>query len=86
MIKLYKIAVLFIAVAFLIGCATSKAQYKEEADKTNELPDKDIEKTFYLIGDAGKSPQGGMSKALTAFKNHTADKNTTEDFVLFFRR
>jgi len=83
MIKLYKIAVLFIAVAFLIGCATSKAQYKEEADKTNELPDKDIEKTFYLIGDAGKSPQGGMSKALTAFKNHTADKNTTEDFVLF---
>lgn len=65
------------------ACATYKAQYKEESHKTSVRPDKDVEKTFYLIGDAGKSPQGGMSNALRAFSIHIANKDTNGDYAIF---
>jgi len=83
MTKLFKLASFFFIIFFINSCATYKAQYKDEEDKTNGLPNKEVDKTFYLIGDAGKSPKGGMSKALTAFKNHTANLNTKDDFVIF---
>ena len=76
------IAILIIAT-LLNACATYKAQYRDEADKNNQIPNKEINKRFYLIGDAGKSPQGGMSKALTAFKNYTANLKTKDDYVIF---
>ncbi|WP_179343578.1 metallophosphoesterase [Winogradskyella ursingii] len=81
--KFYKPLVFLIVILIVNACATSKARYKDEDDKNNVLPNKPIEKTFYLIGDAGKSPKGGMSRALEAFKNHTIDKNTKDDFVIF---
>lgn len=65
------------------GCATHKAQYKDKIHKTQNLPDKEIDRTFYLIGDAGISPEGGMSAALTAFKNRTANKRTKDDYAIF---
>ena len=73
----------FVLAILLTNCASFEAQYKEKDETVVALPNKPIDKTFYLVGDAGKSPEGGMSKGLTAFKNHTANKNTTEDFVLF---
>ncbi|WP_040280260.1 metallophosphoesterase [Psychroserpens damuponensis] len=74
-----------ILIVFLLfnACATHKAQYKEEASKLAERPNKEIEKVFYLLGDAGKSPQGGMSKALTAFNNHIKDRDTKNDYAIF---
>jgi len=65
------------------ACATYKAQYKNEESAFAKRPDKEIDKTFYLIGDAGKSPDGGMSKALTAFNNHVANKDTKDDYTIF---
>ncbi|NNE31241.1 MAG: phosphoesterase, partial [Winogradskyella sp.] len=80
--KLFKYLV--IASCFTVtSCATFKAQYLNEADKTNQLPNKEINTTFYLIGDAGLSPQGEMSNALTAFNNHIANKNTEGDYTIF---
>src|SRR5690606_6037026 len=44
---------------------------------------KDIDKTFYLIGDAGVSINNELSDALQAFQNHISDKNTETDYVIF---
>ncbi len=70
-------------LVFLSACATYEAQYKDEGLKQNKAPQKEIEKRFYLIGDAGKSPMNGMSNALSAFHKHVEDKNTKEDHVIF---
>lgn len=74
-----------IIIIFLIfnACTTSKARFKNEKEANFKLPNKEIDRTFYLIGDAGKSPQGGMSKALTAFNNHIANKETKNDYTIF---
>jgi len=45
-----------------------------EDNKIQQLPDKPIDKTFYLIGDAGKSPINGYSKGLKAFKSFIKNK------------
>ena len=81
--NLYKSIRLIVIIFLFQACATYNAQYKNEEDKTNIVPDKEVERTFYLIGDAGLSPQGGMSNALTAFKDYTSDKKTKGDYALF---
>ncbi|MDY7394957.1 metallophosphoesterase [Aureibaculum sp. 2210JD6-5] len=65
------------------ACATYKAQYKDPNDKQNIFPNKEIDKTFYLLGDAGWSPMDSLSNGLRAFKAHIAKKNTKNDYVLF---
>lgn len=74
------------AILFLFlfnACATYEAQYRDEKLKEVKAPNKDVEKRFYLIGDAGKSPINGMSPALTGFKQHIKDKATKNDHVIF---
>lgn len=44
---------------------------------------KKIEKTFYLVGDAGLSPMGGMSDALSAFRQFLQGKETKGNYALF---
>ena len=71
-------------ITFLIAsCASYKAQYKEEDNKIQQLPDKPIDMTFYLIGDAGKSPINGYSKGLKAFKSFIKNKNTKNTYAIF---
>ncbi|SFZ89390.1 Calcineurin-like phosphoesterase [Flaviramulus basaltis] len=65
------------------ACATYNPQYASEEDKQNQFPSKEIDKTFYLVGDAGLSPTNGMSLALTAFNKHIEGKKTKEDYTLF---
>lgn len=83
MIRLSKIFSLFSAVLLIAGCATPNAQYKFEDNNQNPLPNKEIDKTFYLIGDAGLSPLGGMSNGLIAFKKHIERKPTDGDYAVF---
>ncbi len=83
MIKTLRLPVLLLVILLVNACATHEAIYKEEAYQIQQIPEKPIDRTFYLIGDAGKSPQNGMSKALTAFSNYISDKNTEDDFVIF---
>lgn len=67
----------------LNACATYDTRYRDDKLKENKAPDKEIEKRFYLIGDAGKSPLNGMSPALTAFSNHIKNLKTDNDYVVF---
>ncbi|PSG90661.1 metallophosphoesterase [Aurantibacter aestuarii] len=72
-----------LAVFLFSACATYKEQYKDEDNKIENLPtDKPIQ-TFYLIGDAGKSPVNGMSKGLTILDEHIKDKSTKKDYMIF---
>ncbi|OIQ23194.1 metallophosphoesterase [Lacinutrix sp. MedPE-SW] len=68
---------------FISSCATYKAKYRDESDKNATLPNKEVDRKFYLIGDAGKSPMGGMSLGLQAFKAHISNKNTKKDVAVF---
>ncbi|HET8735504.1 MAG TPA: metallophosphoesterase, partial [Pricia sp.] len=77
---------LFAGLSFLLvfsGCATYKAKYAEDAIKANRPNEKEVAHTFYLIGDAGKSPMGGMKNALKLFKRKldSADVNSTALFL-----
>lgn len=65
------------------GCATYEAKYAEPysgnlpSDKNREL-----EHTFYLIGDAGLSPEGDLNPTLKRFKS-VLDKADKKSTVLF---
>jgi len=72
----------FFAILLLSSCATYKAQYKNSTS-VNTFTDKEIEHSFYLIGDGGNSPLGESSKTIQAFKSELAkaSKNSTAIFL-----
>lgn len=72
-----------IIVLFLTACATYKPKYSDLAQTQNIETSKEVSHTFYLIGDAGLSPIGGMNPVLKAFKEklQKADANSTAIFL-----
>ncbi|GMN06945.1 metallophosphoesterase [Croceitalea sp. MTPC5] len=71
-------------VLFLVSsCATYKVKYSEDFNGKIVAHDKEVSHTLYLIGDAGKSPIGGMNPVLKAFKARLdkASKNSTTIFL-----
>ncbi len=75
---------LLLVVTILTGCATYEAQYKEDQTQIASFPnDMAIEKSFYLIGDVGYSPMGGLSDGLLSLQNYIRDQNTTDDYLIF---
>ncbi|TNJ45197.1 metallophosphoesterase [Tamlana fucoidanivorans] len=79
-----KKTILIVILVFLFhACATYTAQYADENHAETKLPQKEVDKVFYLVGDAGKSLMGGMSKALTAFNAYIKEKKTKDDYTLF---
>ncbi|GMN09874.1 hypothetical protein MTsPCn9_19170 [Croceitalea sp. MTPC9] len=76
---------IYVAVLVLLvtGCATYKAKYAEEFSGQAIASNKEATHTFYLIGDAGKSPIGGMNPVLKAFKSRLdkAEENSTTIFL-----
>jgi hypothetical protein len=76
---------LFLLFVFLIisSCATFSPQFRK-VDKEPVYPsNKNIEKTFYLVGDAGLSPMDGMSDALATFKNYLKNEKTSGNYTLY---
>ena len=75
---------LLVAILLLLGssCATYKAQFKDP-DRQVSMPDKELEHSFYLIGDAGASELGSKSTALTALEKelNTAPEESTVLFL-----
>ena len=65
------------------ACATYTPQYADEKHNEAVFPNKPIDKIFYLVGDAGKSPIGGMSEALTAFSEHLKTQRTKDNYTVF---
>ncbi|MBO0330571.1 metallophosphoesterase [[Muricauda] lutisoli] len=65
------------------GCATYETKYAEPFSVYPASDDREVEHTFYLIGDAGKSPMGDLNPTLKAFKKvlDDADANSTTIFL-----
>ncbi|MEC8832356.1 MAG: metallophosphoesterase, partial [Bacteroidota bacterium] len=70
-------------IVLATGCATYEAKYAEPFSAYDNTVDKEIEHTFFLIGDAGKSPIGDLNPTLKKFKKvlENADKNSTAIFL-----
>ncbi|MGJ8684281.1 MAG: metallophosphoesterase [Nonlabens sp.] len=72
----------FIAIFILAGCASYKKQYREESQEV--FPEnQEVQKTFYLIGDAGISPLNGKSNGLLALEQHIKNQNTEDSHLIF---
>lgn len=69
--------------AFLSACATYKAQYADKKAPTTVSITKEIDHTFFLIGDAGNAQLGASLTSLDYFKEDlaTASKNSTALFL-----
>ncbi len=78
-----KLSIFFFFFLFINACASYQPQYLEKEDQQNIFPNKEVDKVFYLVGDAGLSPMNGMSQGLTAFHKLISDKNTQGDYTLF---
>ncbi|WP_420320533.1 metallophosphoesterase [Flagellimonas sp.] len=78
--KHYIAALLLVLVT---GCATYEAKYATPLVQENISANKEVEHTFYLIGDAGKSPMGDLNATLKQFKGQLqkANKNSTVLFL-----
>ena len=77
-------ALIFITVFIMLnGCATYKLQYEDGISNLVFTNEKQIEHSFYLIGDGGNSPIGTKTKALKEFKLQLdkAAKNSTALFL-----
>ncbi len=72
-----------ILAILVAGCATYKPKYLSDEGREDVPTSKEIEHTYYLIGDAGLSPLGGQNEALKAFENRLekANKNSTAIFL-----
>ncbi|MFS4455082.1 metallophosphoesterase [Maribacter sp. 2304DJ31-5] len=78
-----KYYIYILLLLFITGCATYKSKYIDTIDTKDIATGKEISHTFYLIGDAGLSPMGGMNPTLGMFKKKLdkADKNSTAIFL-----
>ncbi len=65
------------------SCATYETKYDIPFNGNPVLNNGEVEHTFYLIGDAGKSPMGDVNPALKIFKSRLegANKNSTAIFL-----
>ena len=77
------LSLILLSALVINACASYKPQYLENEDQQNVFPDKEVDKVFYLVGDAGLSPMNGMSQGLTAFREYISNKDTKGDYTLF---
>ena len=78
--------ILTILGLFLIySCSTYGPKYRpgEPTENFKYPTEKKIEKSFYLVGDAGYSPPGGTSPALLAFKSYIDSVKRTDNYTIF---
>lgn len=79
-----KAFVFIVLLLFLSACATHNAQFAANNKITKPFTnEKEIEHSFYLIGDAGNAPIGTTTTALKAFKSalKKAPENSTAIFL-----
>ncbi|MBG6133543.1 hypothetical protein IWQ47_004955 [Aquimarina sp. EL_43] len=75
--------ILIICVALLLSsCATYAPQYKVE-NFTQTLPNSAIEKTFYLVGDAGNAKMKESTEGLSILKKVLDTAKTKDDYLIF---
>src|SRR5690554_2886407 len=72
-----------LAISLVASCATYEPQFKGNWENPTYPSHKEVAKTFYLVGDAGYSPMGGMSKGLAAFQNYLKNEKVTGNYTIF---
>ena len=82
--RLKKTFLLLLIFTIISACATYEPQYKNPNEKSSFPSDKKIERTFYLVGDAGISPPNGMSDGLTIFKNYLKEHPSKKEYYTIF--
>ena len=65
------------------SCASYDAQYKKGIDQGNYPKNKKIEKTFYLVGDAGYADLGETTEGLATLKNFLKTQNKGDNYTIF---
>src|SRR5690606_19049 len=77
--------VTFLALLILSGCASSDPKYRDGEPRENfgDPAEKQIEKSFYLVGDGGYSPPGGTSEGLIALKDYLDSVKIKENYTMF---
>ena len=82
--KKINIFITFALGLLFISCATYQPQYASNyRPPTSETNGKEVERTFYLIGDAGFIGETEKNLALQSFQNYIKDKNTKDANLLF---
>lgn len=77
------IFITFVAAALFSACASYNPQFKNpNSEAPQPLSKNNIDKTFYLIGNVGKSSEN-TSKSLQSLKNYIAENNSEDSYVLF---
>ena len=78
-----KLKSLIVFQLILSGCATNQLQIKQTEASETLNSEKQIEHTFYLIGDVGLIPNDSTSTNLSSFQNElsNATKNSTAIFL-----
>lgn len=73
-----------LGASLLTGCASYNAQYRSGTGTSDDtIPQNEIEKSFYLIGDAGAADEGQSTDALNAYNKLISNKNTIGDYTIF---
>ncbi len=75
-------AFIITVVILVSSCATYTPRYLDE-NFPKSLPEKEIEKTFYLIGDAGNASQNGTTLGLEALRQIIEKENTEDDYLIY---
>lgn len=75
----------FAVLIVVFSCSTVQPQYRkgEPESNFNYPSNKEIEKSFYLVGDAGYSPPGGTSRGLLALKSFLDSVHKPENYTIF---
>ncbi|WP_093302257.1 metallophosphoesterase [Salegentibacter agarivorans] len=73
------------ALLVISSCVSSDPKYREGEPTSNfgYPQDKEIDKSFYLLGDGGYSPIGGSSKGLIAFKSYLDSVKQSDNYTIF---
>lgn len=80
----WKIIIYLIFATILIGCASYEAKYREPLPLSEiTIPKEDIEKTFYLIGDAGYAQEGESTPALLALEQYLKQNPQKGNYTIF---
>jgi hypothetical protein len=75
----------FLLLIIITGCSTSNPKYREGEPKQNfgYPADKEIEKSFYLLGDGGYAQPGGTSEGLIALKSYMDSVQVKDNYTMF---
>ncbi len=79
----YKYITLLILTLLLSNCALYEPKYREPFDESIVPEGKEIEKTFYLIGDAGYAQAGQSTPALLALEKYLENHKQKGNYTIF---